>query len=100
SSKKCKLGVPEAQEVMNVQTGVTSPLSSSSAPLSVDHLLAHFSQLSVTQSKEREAEKKVLRKKVKKLERSNGELEARVSSFEKDIKEHGQPVVLHASLRQ
>ncbi|MCI88815.1 hypothetical protein A2U01_0110103, partial [Trifolium medium] len=47
-----------------------------------------------------EAEKKLLRKKVKKLERSNGEHEARVSSFEKDIKEHGQPDALHASLRQ
>ncbi|MCI82847.1 hypothetical protein A2U01_0104121, partial [Trifolium medium] len=31
SSKKCGLGVPEAQEVMNVQTGVTSSLPSSSA---------------------------------------------------------------------
>ncbi|MCH90530.1 hypothetical protein A2U01_0011446, partial [Trifolium medium] len=48
SSKKCKLGVSETPEVVNVQTGVTSPLPSSSAPLSVGHLLAHFSQLSVT----------------------------------------------------
>ncbi|MCH86398.1 hypothetical protein A2U01_0007255, partial [Trifolium medium] len=48
SSKKCKLGVPGAHEVTNVQTGVTSPLPSSSTPLSVDFLLAPFSQLSIT----------------------------------------------------
>ncbi|MCI40435.1 hypothetical protein A2U01_0061668, partial [Trifolium medium] len=62
--------------------------------------VARLNDAAAAQSREREAEKKVLRKKVKKLEKSNGDLEAKVSSFEKDIKEHGQPVVLHASLEQ
>ncbi|MCI60858.1 hypothetical protein A2U01_0082114, partial [Trifolium medium] len=58
--------------------------------------LARLNDAAPAQSKEREAERKVLRKKIKKLERSNGQLEAKVSSFEKDR----QPAALHASLEQ
>ncbi|MCI42656.1 hypothetical protein A2U01_0063893, partial [Trifolium medium] len=48
SSKKCKVGVPGSREVTDIQAGVASPLPPSSTSLSVDFLLAPFSQLSVT----------------------------------------------------
>ncbi|MCI78556.1 hypothetical protein A2U01_0099826, partial [Trifolium medium] len=67
----------------------SGPDSFKSVPLGarieeLEREVACLNDAATAQSREREAVKKVLGKKVKKLEKSNGDLEANVSSFEKD----------------